>query len=175
VVEAQEIVIEVPLLAEIALPAEKAETPHPVQPAALRPEVQGSATEAALGIPPDTVAPIGRTQRILGLTAGGIGIAAALAGLGVGWSATSTWDDAFESGQCERDTKICTPDGQKQTELARDRANLSNALAGTGIALAATGIVLYLTAPNAQDSTRSAHWVPIAKPDALGVAIVRSF
>jgi tetratricopeptide (TPR) repeat protein len=115
----------------------------------------------------------GRTRRIAGLGVGGAGITAMAVGLGVGWSAVATWDDAFSSGLCDRDTLMCTEDGQKQTEKARSRALASNILVGAGVAMAVTGVVLYLTAPRAEKAGVAV--VPMAGPSELGVVVQGGF
>ena len=123
----------------------------------------------------DSAPGAGRGRRVMGLAAGGTGVAALAVGLGVGWSVRSTWEDAFASGECDRDTLMCTPAGQEQTDAARGRATISNVLVGAGVALAATGVVLYLTAPDRERTERAAHLVPTAGPDGLGMALVGGF
>jgi tetratricopeptide (TPR) repeat protein len=116
----------------------------------------------------------GRTRRIVGLGAGGAGVAALAAGLGFGWSARSTWNDAFSSGLCDSDALTCSPAGQVQTDRARSRALVSNILVAAGVALAATGVVLYVTAPGRAEKAGIAV-VPVAGPGEIGVAVQGGF
>jgi tetratricopeptide (TPR) repeat protein len=116
----------------------------------------------------------GRTRRIVGLGAGGAGVAALAAGLGFGWSARSTWNDAFTGGLCDADALTCSPAGQVQTDRARSRALVSNILVAAGVALAATGGALYVTAPGPAEKAGIAV-VPVAAPSELGVAVQGGF
>lgn len=121
----------------------------------------------------------GRTRRIAGLAAGGVGLAALAGGLGLGLSAISTWNGAFDDGLCDRDTLMCNPDGQDRTATARSRATLSNVFVGVGVGLAAAGVVLYLTAPKSGEGAgpdeRANRLVPMAGPDSFGIAVRGGF
>jgi hypothetical protein len=116
----------------------------------------------------------GNTRRIVGLGVGGAGVAAMAVGLGFGWSARSTWNDAFSSGLCDADALTCMTAGQKQTNTARSRALVSNILVGAGVTLAAAGVVLYVTAPKRAESA-GITVVPVAGPRELGVAVQGGF
>lgn len=153
-----------------AEPADRAPAREIAPAPAMEPETAPGATLRA-----DSAPGSGRTRRVVGLAAGGAGVAALAAGLGVGWMARSSWEGAFASGACNRDTLVCTPAGQEQTDSARGRATLSNVLVGAGVALAATGAVLYLTAPDGAQAERAAHLVPTAGPDGLGMVLVGGF
>jgi hypothetical protein len=117
----------------------------------------------------------GRTRRKVALITGGAGAVVLTVGVVVGATVFSAWNDPFDSNECDRDTLVCTPDGQEQTESARSRASLSNFLVGIGVAAAATGAVLYFTAPKSRREQRDARLVPIAGPDSLGMALVGGF
>jgi hypothetical protein len=116
----------------------------------------------------------GRTRRIAGLGAGGAGVAAVAAGLGFGWSARATWNDAFSGGLCDADALTCTAAGQTQTNRARSRALVSNVLVGAGVALAAAGVALYVTAPGRAEGAGIAV-VPMAGPGEIGAAVQGGF
>jgi tetratricopeptide (TPR) repeat protein len=161
--ESEERVVEIPPLAP-ALQARPATGPG----AAGARATAGEARE--LSAPHDP----GRARRIAGLTVGGAGLLAVAVSLGVGATAVSTWDEAFESGACNADTLVCTPEGQEQTDTARSRARLSNILLGAGVAAVAAGAVLYFTAPRAPEK-RSARIVPFTGGDGLGLAVVGGF
>jgi tetratricopeptide (TPR) repeat protein len=116
----------------------------------------------------------GRTRRIAGLGMGGAGVAALAAGLGFGWSARATWNDAFSSGLCDADALTCTAAGQTQTDRARSRALVSNILVGAGVALAAAGVALYVTAPGRTERAGIAI-IPMAGPGEIGAAVQGGF
>jgi hypothetical protein len=184
-VEAQEATVEIPALAPAPAASAGEGAGGPGAPAGPggqdAPGGAGPALETAsgggspVGLRAHAARPAGRTRRILGVSTGGAGVVALAAGLGVGWTAMSRWNDAFDQGLCDRDTRLCTPEGQAQADTARSRANLSNVLVGAGVVLAATGVVLYLSAPNAEPAERRARVVPVAGPDGLGFAVVGGF
>ena len=117
----------------------------------------------------------GRGRRVMGVVAGSTGIVVMAAGLAAGWSAVSTWNDAFDNGLCERDGLTCVPAGGEQVDIANSRANLSNLLVGAGAALAVTGAVLYLAAPRPASRAHSARLAPMVATGGLGVAVSGSF
>jgi tetratricopeptide (TPR) repeat protein len=132
------------------------------------------ATAPAPAVRPREPRDPGRPRRIAGLTVGGAGLVAVAVSLGAGATAITTWDEAFESGACNADTLVCTPEGQEQTDTARSRARLSNVLLGAGVAAVAAGAVLYFTAPRAPEK-RSARIVPFTNGDGLGLAVMGGF
>jgi hypothetical protein len=136
-----------------------------------RPDVKAAAGPEDVG---SGIKRPGRTRRLVGLGAGSAGVAAVAAGLGFGWSARATWNDAFSSGLCDRDTLKCWSTGQDQVDSARSRALASNLLMGAGVALAVTGVVLYVTAPGRTEKAGVAV-VPVAGPSELGVAVQGGF
>jgi len=128
-----------------------------------------------LGSAPAHAAPSGGSSRATwGLVSGGAGAVSLAAGLGFGWSAKKTWDRAFDSGACKRETLECSPHGQELTDSARLRANVANALVGAGVVLVGVGAVLYLTAPDDHPAERMA-LVPVAGPDEIGFAVTGGF
>jgi len=114
-------------------------------------------------------------RRVAGLLTGGAGLVALGIGLGIGATASSTWNDAFDSGQCDRDTLQCTVEGRDQVDTARSRARVSSIVSGVGVAAAVTGAVLYFTAPRSHQDRRAARLVPWTHPGDFGVAIVGGF
>ena len=168
-VEAEEAEVEIPALSPVAVAADGGADAAGDGPA-------GGQADSAI-VHASGAADPGRTRRIMGMAVGGAGAAALVGGLGLGLSAISSWNDAFDSGLCERDTLMCTDAGQEQTNTARSRATLSNVLIGAGVGLAAAGVVLYLTAPEAMavPEGSATRLVPVAGPDALGFAFSGSF
>jgi hypothetical protein len=112
-------------------------------------------------------------RRVAGLITGGAGLVALGIGLGIGATASSTWNDAFDSGLCDRDTLQCTVEGRDQVDTARSRARVSSIVGGVGVAAAVTGAVLYFTAP--RQARRTTRLVPWTHPGDFGVAIVGGF
>lgn len=176
--EAEARTIEVPVLAPLpAPPSEEAPPPEPAEAPPPEPAVVETTVDTTGGTGADLPGhgQDGRGRRKLGLITGGVGLASVAAGLGFGAAAWSSWNDAFDSGACDRDTLLCSPEGLAQTNSARNRAWLSNALVGVGIAAAAAGAVLYLSAPDAGQESPSASVVPLTSSDALGVALFGAF
>ena len=116
----------------------------------------------------------GSGRRTTGLIMTAVGVAALGAGVGVGFTAKSKWDSAFDDGLCNPDTLVCNAEGQTRTDTARQRALISNIAAGVGGAVAITGVIIWLTAP----SKRSASAVsvqPVIQTEQLGMAISGRF
>jgi hypothetical protein len=166
VAESKERTIEIPLLAR---------TPKPHAHTSARPT--GNARR--IGPPRLNVETsrdeVGQPRRITSWIIGGTGLVTTAVGFGFGITAKSAWDVAFESGACNPQTLLCTPDGQKQTDTARSRAQLSNILIGTGIVAIATGVVVYFTTPNAAHEKAATRLVPLTGVDTLGVAVAGGF
>jgi hypothetical protein len=119
-----------------------------------------------------------RHRRVAGLVTGGAGLAVLGLGLGLGGAAYGTWNDAFDSGACDRVTLRCTVEGKEQVEVARGRARLSTVASGLGVAAVVTGAVLYVTAPRVSGGAgdrRAARLVPWAGGGDVGVAITGGF
>lgn len=114
-------------------------------------------------------------RRVAGLITGGAGLVALGIGLGIGATASSTWNDAFDSGLCDRDTLQCTVEGRDQVDTARSRARVSSIVSGVGIAAAVTGAVLYFTAPRSHQDRRATRLVPWTHSGDFGVAIAGGF
>ena len=131
-------------------------------------------TISELAIAPELIAEQRRARRRLLIAAafGGGGIVAAGIGLGFGRSAGQLWNDAFDSGRCDRATLTCTPEGQQQAERANTRAIVSNALVAGGGVLLATGAIVYLTRGR---ETKRATVVPITGSSSLGLSISGRF
>jgi serine/threonine-protein kinase len=167
--EAETHTVEIPMLSPLPkpVPGDKPDIPSSSGQPGL--DLTGAAADLSDGEDP------GRTRRMAGLITGGAGAVVLTVGLVVGATVYSAWNDPFDRNECDRDTLVCTPEGQEQVERARSRANLSNLLVGTGVAAVATGAVLYFTAPKSRREQRDARLVPIAGPDSLGVALVGGF
>jgi hypothetical protein len=112
-------------------------------------------------------------RRVVISAAIGVGGAALIGvGLGFGRSAGQLWDDAFVSGRCDRSTLTCTPEGQKQTERADTRANISNALVAGGAVLLATSVIVYVTRTREH---KRATVVPTTGAGTLGLSVAGHF
>lgn len=144
------------------------EAPKPITPDPTSDPSIGAPT-LSRAAPPDP----GRTRRLAGLGVGAAGVVSAAVGLGFGLSARSKWNEAFDGGLCDEQTKLCTPQGQRITDLARRRANFATAFVSVGAAMVATGAILYFTAPKRE--TRTAHLVPSADGDTVSVHLLGAF
>jgi hypothetical protein len=89
----------------------------------------------------------GRSQRIVGVVVGGIGLTGIGAGVGLGIQAISRNDESNEQGYCDANN-FCNPTGIKLREEARSAGSASSALIFGGVAVLGAGVVLYLTAPS---------------------------
>lgn len=116
----------------------------------------------------------GSGRRTFGLVTSSLGVVSLGVGLGLGFSAKSTWDGAFDDGLCDVETLACDAEGQAQTDTARQRALLSTILVGAGAAVAVTGLIVYLTAPKKRKS-KAVSVAPMAGNDAWGMALTGRF
>ena len=156
--------VEVPLLEiEPALPG-----PPPV------PERAPVAPEPVVPVEPS--APPGRTQRILGLAAGGVGVI----GLGVGallaLKARSSYDASNADGHCQTNNHCDVPGLSDRNDAYSFATGATVALIAGGV-LAAAGVVLYLTAPRASSpaTTGRLQVVPALTLRGGSVALAGSF
>lgn len=142
---------------------------------ALVPDAAPAPSEGGPGVQPAArpASPIGPDprRRRLGLAVAGGGLLVAGGGLVVGWMARSAWNDAFDSGNCDRASDRCNPAGQALTDKARSRGLASTVLVGGGIAAIGVGAVLFFTAPRKERASHA--WVPLVTPDTLGIAFAR--
>lgn len=114
----------------------------------------------------------GSSRRLFGIIAGGAGVALLGTSAGIGLSARSKWDEAFDDGLCT-DDNVCTAEGQSLTDSARTRANIATGVAVAGVAVVAAGAYLFFSAPSGDEKV--ARVVPSAGPDSLGLAVIGSF
>jgi hypothetical protein len=108
--------------------------------------------EPPSAVPEQEGASRGRTQRILGLVVGGVGLGGIAVGTIFGLSASSKNDDA--ASHC-RDGNLCDAEGIRLDKEGRDAATISTIAFIAGGTLAATGIVLFLTAPSGAEKPAS--------------------
>lgn len=88
----------------------------------------------------------GGVQVPVGITIGSIGVAAVLAGIGVGVAAKLQYDDS--DAFCEEDA--CTSRGVEIRDSARLKGTAATVVFFVGVAAAATGAIVWLTAPKAE-------------------------
>lgn len=125
---------------------------------------------------PGSDAPQATWQKPVGLALGGAGVVGLALGAVFGLSASSTYDGAFDSGQCNRATKTCSVAGQAETESARSKATASTIFFVAGVVLAGAGVTLFLTAPkNKEKSATATKLVPLAGPSVAGAMLSGSF
>ena len=136
-------------------------------------ESEGAGAAAAVGPPgsgspsgADTRVAEGGTQRLIGLVAGGAGIAALGVGAFFGLKAQSTYSDAL--AQCNP-SRQCDQQGVDLGNDATSQATISTVAFVAGGVLLAGGAVLYLTAPRGTASTAKAK--PDRTPEKMHVSL----
>lgn len=119
---------------------------------------QGSLSSAR-GPAPDT-GPAGSTQRTIGWSLGGVGLALGVVGGAFGLLAMSA---NSESAQHCRTPDFCSQEGLDLNRKAKDNALISTILIGAGGAALAAGVVVLLTAPSKKKveatAVRAAPWL----------------
>jgi hypothetical protein len=105
----------------------------PTLTAGLQPEAPASTNE-------------GSTQRLIGLVAGGAGIAGLVVGSIFGLLSKSTYDHAFET-DCKSKPNGCNAQGVQDYQTAQSQATVSTVGFIAGGVLLAGGAVLYFTSP----------------------------
>lgn len=110
-------------------------------------------------------------RKVMGVVVGVVGLAAAGAGVALGFIAKSNWQDAHDN-HCNAQDQ-CDPTGVSQVGDARSLGTIATVttIAG-GVALAA-GVVIYLTAPRPHDHAVSI--APVVGPGMAGFAIGGAF
>ena len=152
--------IEIPTLKpapRLQPPSDKANDNAAADPGIRDPAINSGDSGDSLTDPGSPSGDIGRTRRWTGLAMTGTGALVVGAGLIVGASAYSAWNDPFDSGDCDRETLMCTSQGQSDTDTARDRARLADILVGVGGVAVVAGAVLYFTAPKASPKASGEH------------------
>lgn len=133
------------------------------------------ATPLRRQVEPPPVAPTntGSTQRVLGLSAMGVGVAAGIVGTVFGVVAKSK-NDASNDGLCSADTNLCSSQqGVDERSAAKTDALVSTiAFIGAGVFVAG-GAVLYFTAPKSKRPV--AGLVPSIGPQSAGLQLGGSF
>jgi hypothetical protein len=124
-----------------------------------------AAVPSGLPAPKAGAAPPGQTQRVIGITMGGVGAAGIVAGLIVGLVAKSKYDDAASAcdGSACRDDMVSL--SRSATQLGR--ASTFSFLAGA--AVLAGGAVVFFTAPKTADSA-AVGLAPAAESAGLSIA-----
>lgn len=115
----------------------------------------------------------GRTQRIIGLSLVGGGVAAGVVAGVLTLGARNKYRDALDTF-CMSDAMMCSAEGLEITGDARSRANVATVITVAGGALVIGGIVMYMLAPDAVAEVvgdeRSALYVtPVVGADGGGV------
>ena len=102
---------------------------------------------------------------------GAAGVLSLASGVVIGLAAKSDYEAEFDSERCmDVDPgPVCTPEGAKAQNRARDLATVGTVLGIGGLALAAGAAVVYFTAP------RDLVITPTASSQAVGLAVVGNF
>ncbi len=91
----------------------------------------------------------GRGRRRIAYIVGGVGLIGAGVATYLALDARSDYDAAFD-GNCDPDTKQCTPEAATATNDARSQANTASIIGGVAAAAVLTGAILYFSAPKAE-------------------------
>jgi hypothetical protein len=86
-----------------------------------------------------------------------------------------TTADPTPAAHCDRTTKLCTSDGQTETERARTLGNVGSVVGGIGIAAVAVGVYLWIRSPTETRDDRRVSLLPQLTPDGAGVVAVGRF
>lgn len=108
-------------------------------------------------------------QKPVGLVLVGVGVVGLGVGTVFGLSAKSKYNDAFDSGSCDRSTKQCDGAGQSAIDDARSKATLSTILFAAGGVLAVGGAIVFLTAPSTH--SRALHVAPTTYAGGAGLSL----
>ncbi len=113
----------------------------------------------------------GRTQRIAGIAAAGVGVVGVVIGSVLGLVAKSKLDQSNANNHCDaHDT--CDPQGLDLRSSAGSAATGSTVAFIAGGVLVAGGVVLWFTAPRDKNAGARVGLAPAIGPDARGVSLV---
>jgi hypothetical protein len=115
------------------------------------------------------------TQRIVGVVAGGVGVAGLAAGTVFGLMSGSAWSQAKDA--CGGSTAACTnvPGGQSHRSTAEGDATISTVGFIAGGVLLATGVVLFFTGAHEKGSAIGLAVSPAVGPQQAGVVFQGAF
>lgn len=124
-----------------------------------------------------TTKPAKSSRKLIGLSVGGVGLAATGVGLFFGSKAMSKWNDVKKlcpDSTCPDDATKAM--GDKLKDEATSAGNVSTVLVGVGVAAIAAGVVLYVTAPKPGAAEHAGLEVtPIVSPDGFAVTAAGHF
>jgi hypothetical protein len=139
-----------------------------------RPPEQGGGAVSApsrASAPEVEASPPGQTQRVVGLTIGGAGVAGIVAGVISGLMAKSAYDNSVQS--CSGN--LCGPSGVSQRNSAVDLARASNISLVTGAVALGAGAVVFFTAPKSKPGAGTAVGLGPAGDGAAGLSVAGRF
>ncbi len=112
---------------------------------------------------------IGKITLIAGVATTGTGIALALV-------ARSRYNEPFDSGACDRETRVCTGDGGSKVQAALTLGNVGTAVTIVGIGATVVGAYLWLRTPAGSSERRGKVSVlPHVDRDGAGVVAIGRF
>jgi hypothetical protein len=114
-------------------------------------------------------------QRPAGIVLAGAGVVTVAVGAVLALAAKSSYDAAFNAGDCEHATLTCDATGQSETDGARSRANIGGVLIGVGAAVFVGGGVLFLAAPRAHSAPVAVRLIPRLGMRAAGLSLQGDF
>ncbi len=139
------------------------------------PEVAAKSRSAA---PPVEGGPPAATwQRPAGIAVAGVGVVAAAVGAVLALTAKSSYDGAFNSGDCTRPALMCSAAGQNQTDGARSQATTGGVLIGVGAVVAVGGGVLFFLGPHlgSPPASTGVRLLPALGPSTAGLTLTGGF
>jgi len=159
----------VPTLAQAPAPAT---TSPPMSGAA-----NGGTAAAVAPSAPSTESPSSAQawRRPTALALAGTGVVAIGVGAVLALTAKSSYQSAFDRGDCTAGSLACDASGKQQTDAARSRADIGGAFIGAGAALAAGGALLYFTAPRATAPAPAVSVSPQVGPGVATVSVAGRF
>ena len=127
-----------------------------------------------LVVPPLEKSVTKSSRRTLGKITTIAGIATTTTGITLALVALSRYQEPFDSGACDRETRVCTADGSATVESARTLGSVSTVVTAVGIGAAAAGVYLWLRGPSAT-AERKVSLLPHVGRDGAGLVAVGWF
>jgi hypothetical protein len=116
----------------------------------------------------DDASGLGQTQRVVGLTIGGAGVAGIVAGVITGLMARAAYNQATAS--CQVASNVCFSSGASQMNSAHNLATASTISVLTGAAAVGAGAIVFFVAPRSKPGEGTKVGLAVA-PSAQGASL----